>query len=254
MRLDRALVERGLVASRTEGQSLIAEGHVRVDGQIARRASAPVDDGSGIEVIRPEGPAYVSRAGFKLAAALDHFQLDVQGRICLDLGASTGGFTDCLIQRGAAQVVAVDVGHGQLSASIASHSAVISREGVNARHLRRADFPDHAFSLAVADLSFISLTLILPAVADILPAGGDAVVLVKPQFEVGAGSLGKGGIVRSEALRQGAVQRVSACAQALGFRERGRIASPIAGGDGNVEYLMWLERQEEEQSPEKLDC
>ena len=238
MRLDRALAARGLARSRTEAQALIAAGQVRVDGRPAAKASLLVSDEALLSVEGGRLP-FVSRGGLKLAAALDGFGVPVIGRTALDVGASTGGFTDCLLQRGATRVVAVDAGHGQMAPEIAADPRVHSREGVNARFLVPADF-DTRFQLIVADLSFISLTLVLPALAPLLLPDGGLIVLVKPQFEVGAAHLGKGGIVRDPMQREQAVQRVAEAAEALGLKTHGRMTSPILGGDGNEEYLLWL--------------
>ena len=237
-RLDKALVVRGLVRSRTEAQALIAEAQVAVDGTTVGKPSFPVADTAQI-VIHGERLAYVSRGGLKLAAALDHFAITVPGRSALDVGASTGGWTDCLLQRGVRHVLALDVGHGQMAASVAEDPRVESREGVNARFLLPGDFPT-PFDLIVADLSFISLTLVLPPLVPLLAADGDMIVLVKPQFEVGVTGLNKGGIVRDQALRHAALERVSGTAQGLGLREAGRMDSPILGSNGNQEYLLWL--------------
>ncbi len=237
-RLDRALAERGLARSRTEAQALIAAGQVRVDGAPAERASQAVADGTALTVEGARCP-YVSRGGLKLAAALEQFGVAVAGRTALDVGASTGGFTDCLLQRGAARVIAVDAGHGQMDPKISADRRVESREGVNARHLTPEDCPAR-FDLLVADLSFISLTLVLPALAPLLGADADVIVLVKPQFEVGRERLGKGGVVRDPAHREGAVRRVIASATGVGLATRGRMTSPILGGDGNTEFLLWL--------------
>lgn len=238
MRLDRALTVRGLARSRTEAQALIAAGQVRVDGRPAEKPSRMVATESALTVEGERLP-YVSRGGLKLAAALEGFGVAVAGRSALDVGASTGGFTDCLLQRSAARVVAVDAGHGQMVAEIAGDPRVESREGVNARFLTPTAF-DAQFDLIVADLSFISLTLVLPALAPLLRPDGDMIVLVKPQFEVGVGHLGKGGIVRDPALREQAVRRVTDAAAALGLERHGRLTSPILGGDGNQEYLLLL--------------
>ncbi|MBV9849347.1 MAG: TlyA family RNA methyltransferase [Armatimonadetes bacterium] len=242
-RLDRALATRGLARSRTEAQALILAGQVRVDGRPAEKAGQKVTDGAALSVEGERLP-YVSRGGLKLAAALDAFGVPVAGRMALDVGASTGGFTDCLLQGGAARVAALDAGHGQMAPEIAADSRVQSREGVNARSLSPADF-DAPFDLVVADLSFISLTLVLPALAPLLRPDGDMILLVKPQFEVGQGGVGKGGVVRDPSLREGAVRRVSEAAATLGLATRGRISSPIKGGDGNEEYLLWLQSRPE---------
>lgn len=240
-RLDRALVRRGLARSRAEAQALIGAGQILVAGELAVKPSLPVPEDASIEV-QGERLPYVSRAGLKLEAALDAFAIPVVGRTALDVGASTGGFTDCLLQRGARRVVAVDVGHGQMAPALAVGPRVTLREGVNARFLSPADF-DGPFGVIVADLSFISLSLVLPALASLLHQNGDCVCLVKPQFEVGAGKLGKGGLVRDAGERERAVARVAESARAQGWEERGRIVSPIVGGAGNVEYLLWLRRQ-----------
>jgi 23S rRNA (cytidine1920-2'-O)/16S rRNA (cytidine1409-2'-O)-methyltransferase len=238
MRLDSHLAQRGLARSRTDAQNLIAQGCVRVNGEAATRPSRPVAEGDRIEVSATEA-RYVSRAGYKLEGALDRFQVEVAGRRCLDLGVSTGGFTDCLLQRGAASVCAIDVGHGQTAARIAGDARVVLREGVNARFLTPDEF-DGAFDLVTVDLSFISLTLVLPAIRALLAPSGECLALVKPQFEVGAEGLGKGGIVRDPARRAQAVERVATAAAAAGLRAVDRMESPIAGGDGNVEYFLRL--------------
>jgi 23S rRNA (cytidine1920-2'-O)/16S rRNA (cytidine1409-2'-O)-methyltransferase len=237
-RLDKVLVARGLVRSRTEAQALIAEAQVSVDGAIVRKPSLAVADTTQVAILG-ERLAYVSRGGLKLVAAIDRFAIAVAGRSALDVGASTGGWTDCLLQRGIRHVLALDVGHGQMAEAVAADPRVESREGVNARFLSPDDFPT-SFDLIVADLSFISLTLILPTLTPLLAPDGDMVVLVKPQFEVGVAGLGKGGIVRDRASRQAALERVAATAQGLGLREDGRMDSPILGSNGNQEYLLWL--------------
>ncbi len=241
-RLDKALVRRGLARSRTEAQALIEAGQVTAAGVIAVKPSLPVSEDT-LLVIEGERLAYVSRAGLKLAAALDTFPIPVAGRTALDVGASTGGFTDCLLQRGIARIVAIDVGHGQMIPTLAADPRVESREGVNARAVSPTDF-DAPFDVIVADLSFISLTLVLPALAPLLRPDGDLVCLIKPQFEVGAGKLGKGGLVRDAADREHAVARVREAARALGLTERGRIVSPILGGAGNMEFMLWLRWEE----------
>jgi 23S rRNA (cytidine1920-2'-O)/16S rRNA (cytidine1409-2'-O)-methyltransferase len=234
-RLDRLLVERGLAATREKAQALIMAGAVLVDGRKAQKPGQAAAPGSRIEILEP--PPFVSRAGLKLNAALDHFGIRVAGRICLDVGASTGGFTDCLLQRGAARVHAVDVGSGQLDWKIRNDPRVVVREKLNARYLR----PEHigeAVDLAVCDVSFISVTLILPAVAPLLQAGGEMVILVKPQFEVGKGQVGKGGIVREPELQSAACRRVEESARQLGF-ETAVMESPILGAEGNREFLLY---------------
>ena len=184
---------------------------------------------------------YVSRGGYKLAGALDHWAIDVNGRACLDVGASTGGFTDCLLQRGAAPVWSLDVGHGQLDWRLRNDSRVVVREGVNARHMRPADFPEQ-FDLAVCDASFISATMLIPAMVPLLAPRGEMIILVKPQFEVERGQVGKRGIVREPALHQAACERVRAAVEAHGF-ETAIIESPILGAGGNREFLLYASRK-----------
>ncbi len=235
VRLDRLLVERGLAESRTRAEALILAGRVMVKGIASPKPGTPVRVGAEISVSDPEHP-WVSRGGVKLAAALDEFGIDPTGRICLDVGASTGGFTDVLLARGAKRVYAVDVGYGQLHAKLRGDPRVVLREKVNARFLSRAEVPEPV-ELFVADVSFISLTLILPAVVPLLAPSADAVLLVKPQFESARGEVGRGGIVRDEAVRARAVARVLAAAETLGLRTLGTMASPITGADGNEEFL-----------------
>ena len=237
-RLDKALVARGLARSRAESQSLIAAGLVTVGGRQADKPSLLVEDTAQVGT-QGERLIYVSRGGLKLAAALDRFAVAVTGRSALDVGASTGGWTDCLLRRGIRCVVALDVGHGQMAEALLQDPRVELREGVNARFLRPEDFHG-LFDLIVADLSFISLTLVLPALRPLLSPDGDMIVLVKPQFEVGAGGLGKGGIVRNEHARRDALDRVAGAAHGLGLAEHGRMDSPILGTHGNHELLLWL--------------
>lgn len=243
MRLDRAIVARGLARSRTLAQSLIAAGSVAVDGVVAVRASAEVGDHQSIS-LDESADAYVSRGAHKLVGALDHFArggLEVGGRACLDAGASTGGFTQVLLERGARHVLALDVGHGQLDPRIGGDSRVTSREGVNVRHLT-APNDDERVDVLVADLSFISLTLVAAPMAEWIRDGGDAVVLIKPQFEVGAERLGRGGIVRSPINREMAVHNVVAAFRACGLDAVDVVASPVSGERGNVEIFMWAHK------------
>jgi len=239
IRVDQLLVERGLAESREKAQALIIAGEVVVNGQKALKPGHSVAVESRVEVL--ERMPYVSRGGYKLAGALDHWALDVTGWICLDVGASTGGFTDCLLQRGAAKVWAIDVGHGQIDWKLRSDTRVMIQEGVNARYLTAADIPQK-FDLVVCDVSFISLTLLIPAVAPLLAAHGKMVLLVKPQFEVERGQVGKGGIVRDSALHQAACDRVRAAVEAQGFRAD-IIDSPILGAEGNREFLLYASRE-----------
>jgi 23S rRNA (cytidine1920-2'-O)/16S rRNA (cytidine1409-2'-O)-methyltransferase len=234
-RLDRLLVERGLAESREKAQALIMAGDVLVEGQKAGKPGHSVEVSSKIEVT---GKApYVSRGGLKLAAALEGFAIDVTGRVAMDVGASTGGFTDCLLQRGAARVHAVDVGTGQLDWKIRTDPRVVVHDGINARHLRPEDIGEPV-DLVTCDVSFISVTLILPAVAPILRPEGTMVILIKPQFEVGKGQVGKGGIVRSLELHREACVRVETAVKSLGFETR-LMESPITGAEGNKEFLLY---------------
>jgi 23S rRNA (cytidine1920-2'-O)/16S rRNA (cytidine1409-2'-O)-methyltransferase len=240
MRLDKALVAAGVCRSRTEAQALLDAEMISVDGRRGLKASAMTAE-DAVLARHDTGPRFVSRGALKLEGALSEFGMDVAGLDALDIGASTGGFTECLLRRGVQSVIAVDVGHGQMAAEIASDPRVQCREGINARSLTPADFP-HPFGVIVADVSFISLTLILPALAPLLTDNGSLVCLVKPQFEVGAAHLGKGGIVRDAKARAEAVARVAAAARALDLRETGRMVSPIEGSDGNIEFLLHLEK------------
>ncbi len=243
VRLDAELVRRGLARSRRQAGVLVASGRVRVDGSPVLRPATPVDPQRVLDVAQdPDDPGYASRAGHKLAAALDAWQpagLSVAGRDCLDAGASTGGFTDVLLRRGARRVVAVDVGHGQLRPEIAADPRVESREGVNVRDLAAGDVAP-APDVVVADLSFISLRLVLTPLAAVASQDADVVVLVKPQFEVGRERLGTGGVVRDPAARRDAVLGVLAGAVDAGLTPRDLMASPLPGQGGNVEYLLWL--------------
>jgi 23S rRNA (cytidine1920-2'-O)/16S rRNA (cytidine1409-2'-O)-methyltransferase len=237
-RLDRLLVERGLAPTREKAQALIMAGAVLVDDRKAAKSGQPVDVESRIEVIA--APPFVGRGGLKLEAAIVHFGIRVEGRICLDVGASTGGFTDCLLQRGAARVHAVDVGAGQLDWKIRNDPRVVVHEKLNARYLRAEDLGE-PIDVAVCDVSFISATLIVPAVAPLLQPGGEMVILVKPQFEAGKGQVGKGGIVREPELHQAACRRVDEAVRQLGF-ETALMESPILGAEGNREFLLYAHR------------
>ncbi|GIG20917.1 TlyA family rRNA (cytidine-2'-O)-methyltransferase [Cellulomonas chitinilytica] len=242
-RLDSELVHRGLARSRRQAGELIAAGRVSVDGSPARRSAVQVSAEHELLVaVDASDPGFASRAGHKLAGALDALGdagPGVRGRVCLDAGASTGGFTDVLLRRGAGRVVAVDVGHGQLLPELAADARVESREGVNVRDLVRGAV-DPAPGLVVADLSFISLTLVLPALVDVAAPGADLLVMVKPQFEVGRERLGSGGVVRDPALRAGAVVHVARAARGLGMDVRAVLPSVLPGPSGNVEYFLWL--------------
>lgn len=241
MRADVFLVENGYAKSRSEAQAAIREGLVRVDGAIVGKPSQTLSAHAAIEYAKPH--PFVSRGGVKLTAVLDHFGLSSEGRVCLDLGASTGGFTQVLLQRGASRVYAMDVGHGQMDAGLARDPRTVVRDGVNARDLTRADLPE-AITAITADLSFISLKLALPPALSLASKGAWAALLVKPQFEVGRGAIGKGGIVRDKAAREAVPADIAGfIATQSGWRVLGHIESPITGGDGNVEYLLAAVKQ-----------
>jgi len=242
-RLDQLLVIRGLAETRTRAQALILAGQVRVEGLAGVKAGQAVPGDADITVLQPE--PFVGRGGKKLAGALDAFAIDPAGRVCLDAGASTGGFSDCLLQRSAAHVYAVDVGYGQLDTKVASDPRVTVMDRTNVRHLTpeglaESDGPATLPELIVGDLSFISLTLVLPALAGLLAPGGEMVLLVKPQFEVGKGQVGKGGIVRDPGLRAQAVEKVIDAAARAGLVCTGQAESSITGTKGNVEFLIHL--------------
>jgi 23S rRNA (cytidine1920-2'-O)/16S rRNA (cytidine1409-2'-O)-methyltransferase len=238
VRLDQLLVERDLAPSRARAQSLILAGVVRVDGVVVDKAGKAVAVDASVEIVEADHP-WVSRGGVKLAAALDAFGLSPAGLRCLDVGASTGGFTHVLLARGAAQVVALDVGRGQLDWRLRQDGRVVVREGINARNLAREDVPG-PFGLVTVDVSFISLRLVLPALVPLLAESADLVALVKPQFEAGRTQVAKGGVVRDPAVREDAIARVLAAARELGLDCLGRIPSPISGPAGNVEELVHL--------------
>lgn len=237
-RLDVLLVERGLVASRERARAVILAGHVRVEGQVVSKAGTAVADAVHVELATPDHP-YVGRGGLKLAHALDTFGIPVEGKRGLDIGASTGGFTDVMLQRGATDVIALDVGHNQLDWKLRSDPRVLVREGVNARSLTPADVP-HIVDLVTMDVSFISLGYILPEVPKVLAPGADVVALVKPQFEAGRDEVGKGGIVSDPAVHEAVLAKVTAEAEALGFERCGMTPSPITGATGNREFLLHL--------------
>ncbi len=234
------VLERGLAESRAKAQALVLAGQVVVDDQRVDKPGALVPVDAELR-LKGEVLPYVSRGGLKLKAALDHFGLSVRGLTCADIGASTGGFTDCLLQEGAAFVHAIDVGYGQLHEKLRTDPRVRSRERVNARYLTDEDLPEPVDAIVV-DVSFISLRHVLPSLVPRLRPGGLLVALVKPQFEVGREKVGKGGVVRDAAARQEAIDAVSAEARALGLTPRGVMDSPIPGPAGNVEALLWCTR------------
>ena len=238
VRLDIALVERGLVASRERARALILGGHVTVDGQVVSKAGAAVAPGARVDVATPDHP-YVGRGGVKLAAALDAFGIDPSGRHALDIGASTGGFTDVLLQRGAASVIALDVGHGQLDWKLRSDPRVIVREGVNARALTHDDVP-HTVDLVTIDVAFISLRHIFPALPPSLASKADVVALVKPQFEAGRDEVEKGGLVTNPAVHESVIAQVTEAAHEAGLSRAAMAPSVITGATGNQEFFLHL--------------
>ena len=241
IRLDALLVERGLAPSRERARALILAGAVSVDGRPVAKAGIAVAPGADVQLATADHP-YVGRGGLKLAHALDQFAIPVAGRVALDIGASTGGFTDVLLQRGARRVVALDVGHGQLDWKLRTDPRVVVIERFNARLLTADHLPAElrAFDIVTIDVSFISLRHILPAAVPLLGADADLVVLVKPQFEAGRREVGKGGIVRSPEVHARVVDEITAAADALGLTRAGVVDSPIEGMEGNREFLMHL--------------
>ncbi len=238
--MDVALVERGLAASREKAQAMILAGEVRVNQQKAKKAGQPSSEDDRIEV--EEKPRYVSRGGLKLEGALRTFGLDPAGWVCVDVGASTGGFTDCLLQHGAARVYALDVGHNQLDWRLRQDERVVSHEGLNVRYLEPDLIPEPA-DLIVCDVSFISVTLLLAVFPPLLKPSGRMVILVKPQFEAGREQVGAGGIVRDPEVQAATCARVAGEVEALGFRTR-LADSPITGAEGNREFLLYAERED----------
>jgi 23S rRNA (cytidine1920-2'-O)/16S rRNA (cytidine1409-2'-O)-methyltransferase len=238
IRIDKLLLDRGLAPSRERAQAMILAGRVLINEQKVTKAGASVADDSAVRILGDD-LRYVSRGGLKLEAALQHWHIDMGGKTCMDVGASTGGFTDCMLQRGAAMVIAVDTGYGQIDAKFRNHPQVRLMEKTNARYLQPQDVPEHVDFIAM-DVSFISATLVLPSVVKAAFKGeiGEIVVLVKPQFEVGRERVGKGGIVRDEAAQQDAVNKVRESARQLGGYEIDVIESPITGAEGNREFLL----------------
>jgi 23S rRNA (cytidine1920-2'-O)/16S rRNA (cytidine1409-2'-O)-methyltransferase len=240
-RLDTVLVERGLAATRERARALILAGQVRINGQTANKAGAAVPPDATVTLDAPDHP-YVGRGGLKLAHALDAFGVSPAGKTALDIGASTGGFTDVLLQRGAASVVALDVGHGQLDWKLRNDPRVVVLERTNARTLTPGQLPENSrhFAIVTVDVSFISLRQILPVIPGVLDSGGDVIALVKPQFEAGRDEVGKGGIVRDEEVQHRLVEAVTTAAGKLGLTRAGLIESPITGMEGNREFLLHL--------------
>lgn len=246
MRADQLLVQRGLAASRTLARRMIEAGRVRADGEQVRKPSAELHAGAELAIAAGDEERFVSRGGLKLAGALAVTGLDPCGLVCLDVGQSTGGFSDCLLQAGAARVVGVDVGHGQLHPRLAGDPRLSSIEGVNARALDRAALgaamPDEGFGLIVIDVSFISLTLVLAALATLAAPGARLLALVKPQFEVGRSGLDRRGLVKSPELHEEVRARLIGCAPGCGWTPLDWLDSPILGGDGNREFFLHARR------------
>lgn len=241
-RLDILVTERGLAESREKAKTLIMAGQVYVDGQKADKPGDTFSDDAAVEV-RGKGLPYVSRGGLKLEKAMREFGLQLQGRTCMDIGASTGGFTDCMLQNGAQRVYSVDVGYGQLAWSLRTDPRVVNLERTNARYLTREQVPEEIGFFSV-DVSFISLTLILPAVRPLLAEHGQAVCLIKPQFEAGREKVGKKGVVRDKAVHEEVIEKIRSFALENGFSVLGLTFSPVKGPEGNIEYLIYLERSE----------
>jgi 23S rRNA (cytidine1920-2'-O)/16S rRNA (cytidine1409-2'-O)-methyltransferase len=237
-RIDKLLLDRGLVASREAGRARILAGEVLVDERPVTKAGSLVNTGAAIRLKGTSAP-YASRGGAKLAQALHDFHIDAGGKVALDVGASTGGFTDCLLQHGARRVFAVDVGYGQLDWKLRNDPRVVVFEKTNIRYLPISALPCRV-DLATIDVSFISLKLVLPALLKLLEAGADVVALIKPQFEVGKGQVGKGGIVRSSEDHRRVVEEIESAAVGLGFQQHGVIESPLLGAKGNKEFLIHL--------------
>lgn len=240
MRLDVYLADRGLVDSRTDAKKFVLAGNVTVDGSVVQKPSFEIVGTENI-VVDKSGKKFASRGGFKLEAALDQFHIDPNGLCALDIGASIGGFTDCLLQRGASRVIAVDSGCGQMIQRLREDSCVTVIENFNARYMSPDSF-DAIAEIVVMDVSFISAKLIFPAVYSVMSNGGSFVCLIKPQFEVGRSGLSKKGIVKNDLLRKKAVEDVIQSAVALGFTCQGLMESPILGGDGNIEYLCYFKK------------
>jgi len=240
-RLDTALVKRGLAQSRERAKALIMEGKVIVDGRPVMKAGAQVNEEADITV-KGSGTPYVSRGGLKLMAAIERFGISLEGKAAMDIGASTGGFTDCMLKEGARKVYAVDVGYGQFHWALRNDPRVVLIERTNIRYLQRERIPDE-MDIITVDASFISLKLVLPKAMEFLGAGGGIIALIKPQFEVGPKDVGKGGIVRDEAPRLRAVEEIKGFSEGIGLQTIGLMESPVAGHKGNIEYFIYLRRQ-----------
>ena len=243
MRLDVFLFENGYASSRTEAKQLITESLVSVDGRVITKPSCDVDDGVKIS-IADAGVRYASRGGLKLECAINAFEFEIRGKKAIDVGASSGGFTDCLLKNGAQHVVAVDSGTDQLVSHLRNDARVTVMEGYNARYMSASDLP-YKPQLAVMDVSFISATYIIPALYDCLSEEADFICLIKPQFEVGRANIGKGGIVKDDKVRASAVKKVVDFAESVGFKTISTVRSTVIGGDGNVEFLAHFKKQQE---------
>ncbi len=237
-RLDKIIVDRGLASSRERARALIMEGKVFVSGAPVTKAGTMVAPEAPVEVSGGEIP-YVSRGGLKLEAALKHFNISAAGRIAMDVGASTGGFTDCLLQHGAIKVYCIDVGYGQLAWKLRQDPRIVIIERANIRYLEKEKIPD-SIELATIDVSFISLVKVLPKVLEFLQPEGELIALIKPQFEVGKGEVDRGGVIKDAAKRERAVSQVKEAIQSLGLRIIGVIQSPVTGHKGNIEYLIYM--------------
>lgn len=251
-RLDLKLVQLGLISGRDKAKSVIMAGNVYVNGQKADKAGIEVTDQDKIE-IRGEKQRYVSRGGLKLEKAFEQFPISVRDAICMDIGASTGGFTDCMLQNGAKKVYAIDVGYGQLAWKLRTDERVVNLERTNFRYIVREKVPD-PIDFASVDVSFISLTLILPVAYPLLAEDGEMVCLIKPQFEAGKGLVGKKGVVKDSQIHQDIIVKVISFAEELGFSIHGLTFSPVKGPEGNIEYLLYIKKQQQAQSLVDIEC
>ncbi len=241
-RLDVLLVKKGLITSRERAKEAVIAGRVKVNGNVVLKVATKVDDGDNI-LVEGEDLKYVSRGGLKLEKAVSEFKIDLKDCICMDIGASTGGFTDCMLQNGASKVFAIDVGTDQLVDKLKKDPRVISMEQTNIRYLTGEDIQNNDVDFISVDVSFISLTKVLPKVYEFLKDGGAAICLIKPQFEAGKQALSKSGVVKDAAVREKVVRDISEFARDTGFKVLGTTASPIRGGDGNVEFLIHLKKE-----------
>ncbi len=251
-RLDLKLVQLGLISGRDKAKSVIMAGNVYVNGQKADKAGIEVTDQDKIER-RGEKQRYVSRGGLKLEKAFEQFPISVRDAICMDIGASTGGFTDCMLQNGAKKVYAIDVGYGQLAWKLRTDERVVNLERTNFRHIVQEKVPD-PIDFASVDVSFISLTLILPVAYPLLAEDGEMVCLIKPQFEAGKGLVGKKGVVKDSQIHQDIIVKVISFAEKLGFSVHGLTFSPVKGPEGNIEYLLYIKKQQQAQSLVDIEC